>query len=899
MSFSFTPWLIRPTVLFLIAWVSLAAVPAVAQTGKTGQAAKLTQPLIDLHEQHLARVAQQSSTPLRAPNSHVKLIEERVVVDAVAEDDAEALKLELEALGMENAAVSGRVVSGQLPVAAIGAAADLRSLKFAREAAATTRAGSVTSQGDASMNGPAARSALGVDGSGVKVGVLSDSFNCLSGAAADVASGDLSTVTVVQEASSCSGANDEGRAMLQIVHDIAPGAALAFASAFNGQAAFANNIKALKNAGAKVIVDDVAYFAEPMFQDGVIAQAVETVVAGGAAYFSAAGNEARQSYQHAFHPGKTFNDGEIAAPSVALHFYGGVAHNFASSGTDYFQSVTIPAHKSVTFTLQWDSPFFSVSGAPGSPNDLDIYLLNSAGTQVLASGAVDNIGGDAVELFSYTNNGSSAVNVNLMIVKYLPIGQNPPNPGLIKYIYFGSMTVNEYATQSSTIYGHANAAGAETVGAAWYEETPAFGVSPPLLEPYSSAGGTAVLFNSSGNSINDPRASKPEITAPDGGNTTFFFAGDDPEQDLFPNFFGTSAAAPHAAGVAALLLQANSSLAPAQVYTALENSTIDMGAAGFDNESGFGLVQADAALGLIGTGVDLALTNSDAPDPVVVGNNITYTLTVTNRGLVGATGVALTDSLAGSVNLISATPSQGSCTGAATVSCNLGALAGNASATVTIVVATTATGSVTNTASVTANESDINGANNTASQTTTVKPPPLTLGTASLPNGEVGVAYNASLNISGGTAPYHVAIVFGALPAGLTMTSSGVISGTPLKANNKKPSSFIVRVTDSASGSITKQYSITVFPTLVNGTKNLKTGAVGKSYSLTLKAKGGKLPYTWSLVGGSLPSGLTANAAGTVAGMPDALAWGSYNLTFRVTDALGNFSDKTLPLVIQ
>jgi hypothetical protein len=130
------------------------------------------------------------------------------------------------------------------------------------------------------------------------------------------------------------------------------------------------------------------------------------------------------------------------------------------------------------------------------------------------------------------------------------------------------------------------------------------------------------------------------------------------------------------------------------------------------------------------------------------------------------------------------------------------------------------------------------------------------------------------------------------------MDSSGAISGTPIKANNKKPPSFTVRVTDSASGSITKQFSIAVFPVLVNGVKGLKAGTVGKTYTATLKAKGGKLPYTWSVVG-SLPTGLVANASGTITGMPAVLTTGTYALTFRVTDALGNSEDKPLSLIIQ
>src|SRR5262249_4548614 len=196
--------------------VIFSAVPAGAQDGKDARSAKITPALIELHEQQLVRDAQGSRAALRAPNRRMNLVGELVIVDAVAEDDAETLRAELEALGMQNAVVSGRIVSGELPVSAIAAAGDLRSLRFAREASAGTHAGSVTSQGDAAMHADVARTSFGVDGTGVKVGVLSDSFNCLGGAAGDVASGDLSTVQVGQEISSCSGATGDGRALLQV-----------------------------------------------------------------------------------------------------------------------------------------------------------------------------------------------------------------------------------------------------------------------------------------------------------------------------------------------------------------------------------------------------------------------------------------------------------------------------------------------------------------------------------------------------------------------------------------------------------------------------------------------------------------------------------------------------------
>ena len=580
--------------VFVIATVHILAVSSVkAQTGKGGPMAKLTHSLVLLHEQHAAQLRQRSAAAFKSNDSLVTLVNDRVVVDAVASGDVNVLKSDLVSLGMQQAVAVGRIVSGQLPISAIPAAAGLASLRFAQSAAAMTHVGSVTSQGDHAMRSGIARSTFGLDGSGINVGALSDSFNCLGGAPADTASGDLPSVTtVIQEISTCTGATDEGRAILQIVHDVAPGASLSFASAFNGQAAFASNILALAAAGARVVVDDVLYFAEPMFQDGIIAQAVDSVVAGGVAYFSSAGNQARQSYQSAFRAGDFFTDGAFPSAFGAPSFLGGIAHNFNSSGgKKHFQSLTIPGFTTIRFSLQWDSPFFSVSGFPGTENDLDIYVLDAAATQVLAGSAFNNVGGDAVEFLGVRNTEAAPVTLNLMIVKH-----SGADPGLIKYVYFGSAVINEFDTQSSTIFGHANAVGAEAVAAARYSNTPAFSVFPPILESFSSSGATPILFDLAGNRLTtpDPRAQKPEIVAPDGVDTTFF--GSDTDGTGFPNFFGTSAAAPHAAGVAALLLQAKSSLQPAQVYQRLENTAIDMGAPGFDNDSGFGLIQTEAAL---------------------------------------------------------------------------------------------------------------------------------------------------------------------------------------------------------------------------------------------------------------------------------------------------------------
>ena len=199
---------------------------------------------------------------------------------------------------------------------------------------------------------------------------------------------------------------------------------------------------------------------------------------------------------------------------------------------------------------------------------------------------------DPIEVFSFTNTTGVTADFNIMIVNFAG-----SNPALIKYVLFNfGGTIQEFATNSGTLYGHANAVGAEAVGAAAYFNTPAFGVSPPVLNSFSSSGATPILFDQAGNRLATPELrAKPEIVAPDGVDTTFF-GSLYPDGNGFPNFFGTSAAAPHAAGVAALMLQRRPTLMPAGIYASLESTAIDMGVPGFDNDSGFGLIQADAAL---------------------------------------------------------------------------------------------------------------------------------------------------------------------------------------------------------------------------------------------------------------------------------------------------------------
>src|SRR5262245_37195603 len=209
---------------FLAGVLILAGGSANAQSPKDGPMAKLTHSLAVLHEQYTAHMARRSAVSFRSDDPLVRVVADRVVVDAIASGDVDTLKSDLMFLGMDDAVAFGRTVSGHLPIWAIPAASALASLQFAQPAVAIANVGLVTSQGDQAMRSTVARTNFGVNGAGAKVVVLSDSFNCLGGAATDVANNDLSPVTVIQEISDCTDATDEGRAMLQIVHDIAPGA---------------------------------------------------------------------------------------------------------------------------------------------------------------------------------------------------------------------------------------------------------------------------------------------------------------------------------------------------------------------------------------------------------------------------------------------------------------------------------------------------------------------------------------------------------------------------------------------------------------------------------------------------------------------------------------------------
>jgi subtilisin family serine protease len=579
------------------------------EAGTDGRAAKaatvMSGMLLDLAAAY--GLGQPQGRPaVRRADPRVQIVEGRVIVEAIAAGDTGRLQADLAALGARNVVGVGRVVSAEVPLRRLGDLPGLASLHWVRPALrpwprpalpstpAGARARPATDQGAVAMRADVARMRFGVDGSGVTVGVISDSFNCRGGAApdADVASGALPPGVVVLAEGPCSDPDmpDEGRAMMQLIHFVAPGARLMFHAA-RDTPRFAAGIGELVMAGANIIVDDVREAGEPFLQDGIIAQAAQAAVDMGVPYFSAAGNEGAQSYESRFR-----DSGELGPTNGTLHDFD------PGDGGDTTQHIRVPVGGGIAIELQWAQPFFSVSGPPGATSDINIFLVNARG-EILDQSAEPNIGKDPIEAgIEFENDGHIDVDgvpgpderFGIRIERAAG-----PAPGLLKYTWGGSSgtEILEHDTHSSTLVGHANAAGVMAVAAASYDNTPAFGVAPPVRQDDSSRGGTPILFSPTGTPVNE-RRSKPEITAPDNTNTTFFGCGD-VEPDGLLNFCGTSAAAPHAAAVAALLLQANPSLTPAQVYEALEQSAIDMGPPGFDLDSGVGLIQADAALAAI------------------------------------------------------------------------------------------------------------------------------------------------------------------------------------------------------------------------------------------------------------------------------------------------------------
>jgi hypothetical protein len=432
-----------------------------------------------------------------------------VLIDAITRGDPRQLETALVGLGLERAAVYANDVGGWLPVNLIEAAAARGELLSIRASMSRTRTAALTSQGDYAQRSDVVRTKNPtLTGAGITVGVLSDSFNCYAvyaapgsgvpasghagyasnGFTADYAT-DISTdnlpsgVKVLEEADCLNyGAptqlpfSDEGRAMLQVVHDVAPGASLAFYTADNSEADFATGIGKLAAAGAKVIADDVGYFDEPFFQDGIIAQAVDAAKAQGVAYFSAAGNDGSQSYENTAPVFSTLSSSGSNAGEYLLNFDTSGATNTTTLPVSI---PAIPPGDFIAVVVEWDQPYVTgAAGSPGASSPIDVCITGGTGSDIITDYdgvATPCTGPNATGVDPYQimiiSNPANAVGTSqpqsLNIVVGLADATATPGRILVAVEDNGlGSTIGSFATHSATLQGHPGAAGAAGVGAA-------------------------------------------------------------------------------------------------------------------------------------------------------------------------------------------------------------------------------------------------------------------------------------------------------------------------------------------------------------------------------------------------------------------------------------------------
>jgi hypothetical protein len=536
---------------------------------------------------------------------------------------------------------------------------------------ATQGYGLVPGQGASVLNCPQVI-ANGYTGAGITVGAQSDSYNALSNsypvhAAQDIASGDLpgtgnpngytTAVNVLEDYPAGAGTEDEGRAMLQIIHDCAPAAALAFSTADISEASFASNITALAGspssmytistiskrgqigtksvagAGCKVVCDDVGYYDEPMFSDGVVAQAVDKATAVGAVYFSAAGNDGNSGYASTYAPvtnGSTDTNGNTTTQLLLSEggiTYSGISsaeasaiESFHSFGTNaagdpiLVQKVFIPesnaggtSYYPGTIVLQWNDPDGVVTGGikqVSTDYDILVFSVAANGTatyQPNYSGTSSNFSTNIPEEIPSSNYPLLAgTQYEFVIVRTNRAGNTGgPTRNEATQIRWAVETdatqvIADFVTPSMpNSYGHPCAATCAGMAAYVYDDQFLYSDATytPIVEAYASNGPTYIYFDAAGNRLATPITRKqPLLSAVDGVSTTFFPPATgtvapgpanpspyDSDGDGYPNFFGTSATGPHAAGCAALILSAAAAngitLSPADVHTLMVQTT--------------------------------------------------------------------------------------------------------------------------------------------------------------------------------------------------------------------------------------------------------------------------------------------------------------------------------------
>ena len=500
----------------------------------------------------------------------------------------------------------------------------------------------MVSEGDKAHGADAARARFKVTGTGVTVGVLSDGVDSL---AASIASGDLPADTRVLPGQE--GDGDEGTAMMEIVHDLAPNAHLLFATAFTSEESFADNIRALRAAGADIIVDDVVYFAESPFQDSGPAQAVIDVTNDGALYFSSAGNEQNVDDRTAGNW-----EGDYDASGQTIGKFAGEAHDWDPGPAAQVLNPVSDDSAGVPTILQWND----LQGHSG--NDYDLYAVGADGSVL---GVLQRRPGrrrrpvrGLQPAVRHRRPGRGEVQRREPLLPAHPVPRpvrGPARPDRLQHPgrhprplgRAGARSASPRCRRRPRSRARSRRACRTRPGRS-RTSSPAPSSrrrSPPTGRAGSSTTRTAREITpgnltSTGGFVR----LKPDITAADGVSTSV--PGFDP-------FYGTSAAAPHAAAIAALILSGNPGISPAEVRSALTGTAIDIEARGYDRDTGFGIVMPERALKQTGATPQplvvaddpVITTSTDGDQFLEPGESATVSVPVTNRGDGTATGVSV------------------------------------------------------------------------------------------------------------------------------------------------------------------------------------------------------------------------------------------------------------------
>jgi len=478
---------------------------------------------------------------------------------------------ELYALGFEKKIVNEKlkIAQGWMPPGNLERAAALGFVdKITEPVYGYTRAGSVTSEGDALMHSDEARETFGVDGSGVLVGIISDGVDSL---AISQSTGDLPDSVLIGDA----GDGDEGTAILEIVHDIAPGADLAFHGGLSSLE-FIAAIDFFTENGADVIIDDIGFLTEPTFQDGSVATRAGEAVEDGIVFISAGGNDAHRHYQG------VYLDIDPEDPANNIHDFGARAGEESDGGMTF----QLPAGGRSVIILHWSNPYGNVT------DEYDVYLLDSSTQDIIDVG--NSIGGDIpVKVAQVQNFGGDAGFFEVVVDKVSGEAQD------LEILVNMGGTPTEYNVPADSVYGHAAHPLVIAVGATNLDGD---------LDFFSSRGPSTIYFgpvnttalSSFGSERLAPvleERDTPTLTAPNRVSTTV---------PGFSPFAGTSAAAPHVAGVAALVLEVLGPGAPPEQVRNILITTTD--GTGFNYETGYGATNAFSA-------VEEAVGEAPSPTP--------------------------------------------------------------------------------------------------------------------------------------------------------------------------------------------------------------------------------------------------------------------------------------------